>query len=915
MPSNGKVILIDGNSLLYRAFFAMPHFSTLENVPTNAVYGFTMMLLKIIQEEKPACVLVAFDAPVKTFRHHAYAEYKGTRKRPPDELISQAPLAREMVKAFNIPMLEVDGYEADDVIGTLAKKAESEGYDVVIVTGDLDALQLINGKTIRVMRTIKGVTETFLYDEENVEIEYGLKPTQFPDYKALVGDTSDNIPGVPGIGAKTATKLLQKYGNIENLIYSVEDVEPVRFREMILRGADQAVKSKWLATIVTDMDLGLNIRDCHFAGPNLPRLREMFNELRFGSLLKRLPAEAPAQRDMFSAFEEEPILPELPAGEPVPIGIISTRTDLEPVLDEISNSGGIAIRINGTTERGITADPLGLAVATKAGNVYYVSLSDESGIQLEDFRAVFENDSIPKYGHNLKFEYELTSRLGIPMKGPAFDTLIAAYLLNPSRGTHSLDGIAFDYMQLRCPTRDPKTGAVTGPRGESTVEALFGCEVDAVRQLVSVLGTRLAEDDLGDLMANVEMPLVPILAEMELAGVGVDTEWLNRLSEVLAERIETLEQEIYALAGTDFNIGSTKQLQTILFDKLGLPHAKKTKTGYSTDADTLAALAPAHEIVAKLLEYRELTKLKSTYADSLPKLIDPRTGRIHTSLNQAVTTTGRLSSSEPNLQNIPIKTEIGREIRKAFVASQGNLLISADYSQIELRILAHVSHDPELVRAYQEDADIHTKTATKLFDVTVDEVSKDMRRQAKTVNFAVIYGMSEYGLSRELGIPPGVARKYIADYFGEYPGVKLYEAETLARAQVRGYVESLLGRRRYMPELRSPQRSQREFAERAAVNMPIQGTAADIVKIAMIRVHDDLASRGFKTRLVLQVHDELVFDAPESEVNDVLPLIREGMENAYKLDVPLRVEVKVGPDWCTALPVSAIEEDLGPETL
>ncbi len=914
MPSKGKVILIDGNSLLYRAFFAMPHFSTLENVPTNAVYGFTMMLLKIIQEEKPACVIVAFDAPVKTFRHAEYKEYKGTRKRPPDELLSQGPLARQMVEAFNIPMIQVDGFEADDVIGTLAKRAESEGYEVVIVTGDLDALQLVHGKTIRVMRTIKGVTETFLYDEESIEREYGLKPTQFTDYKALVGDTSDNIPGVPGIGAKSATKLLQKFGDIENLIYNVEEVEPVRFRDAILQGADQAVKSKWLATIVTDMDLDVEISECHFAGPDLPRLRELFNELRFGSLMKRLPREEPAQRDMFSEMEQAPAIQEAPAGEPVAVSIISTRNDLNPVFEKLSRSKGFAFRINGTAERGLEADALGIAFATDAGNTYYVDLGPESRIRLDDFRDVLSNDSIAKYGHNLKYEYEITARLGIPVRGPAFDTLIAAYLLNPSRGTHSLESIAFDYMQLQVPTRDPKTGEVTGPRGESTVQELFGCEVDAIRRLVPVLGGRLAEDDLGFLMADVEMPLVCILAEMELAGVAVDTDWLNRLSEVLAERITTLEREIYQLAGTDFNIGSTKQLQTILFDKLGLTATKKTKTGYSTDAETLAALAPAHEIVAKILEYRELTKLKSTYADSLPKLIDPRDGRIHTSLNQAVTATGRLSSSEPNLQNIPIKTEIGREIRKAFVASEGNVLISADYSQIELRILAHASRDPELLRAYQENEDIHTKTATKIFDLPADAVTSDLRRQAKTVNFAVIYGMSEYGLSRELGIPPGIAKRYIDEYFREYPGVRLYEVETLARAQVRGYVESLLGRRRYMPELRSPQRSQREFAERAAVNMPIQGTAADIVKIAMIQVHEDLINRGFKTRLVLQVHDELVFDAPEGEVNEVIPLIREGMENAYKLDVPLKVEVKVGKDWCTALPVSAIEEDLGPET-
>lgn len=920
MSSKKKVILIDGNSLLYRAFFAMPHFSTLENVPTNAVYGFTMMLLRIIQEEKPDVLLVAFDAPVKTFRHIEYKEYKAHRKRPPDELISQGPLARQMVEAFNVRHLEVEGFEADDVIGTLAKKAESEGYDVVIVTGDLDALQLVDDKKIQVMRTIKGVTETFLYDEENVVREYGLKPSQFPDYKGLVGDTSDNIPGVPGIGAKTAVKFLQKYGDIETLLFNVEEVEPVRFRDILVTNSDQAVMSKRLATIVTDMALDIDLRKCAFTGPNLPRLREMFSELRFNTLLRRLPPEPmpTAQRDMFSAFEEPAgaptatVLPE-PAGEPVIVEIIRDSDGIKRLQDEISGTKSIAIRINGTTDRGVTDDPVGIALSTEAGNVYYVQFGEADGVGLEDLRPVLEDDGIAKYGHNLKYEYEITTRLGIPMRGPAFDTLIASYLLNPSRGTHSLDSVAFDYLQLQIPKKDEKKGTVSGPRGESTVEELFGAEVDAIRQLIPALGDRLAEADLGRLMAEVEMPLVPILAEMELSGVAVDTEWLRNLSDVLAGRIEGLEKAIYELAGTDFNIGSTKQLQMILFDKLGLPSGKKTKTGYSTDADTLAILAPAHEIVAKILEYRELTKLKSTYADALPKLIDPRTGHIHTSLNQAVTATGRLSSSEPNLQNIPIKTEIGREIRKAFIASEGNLLISADYSQIELRILAHVSHDPELIRAFREDDDIHRKTAAGIFEVPADEVTSDMRRQAKTVNFAVIYGMSEYGLSRELSIPVGVAKKYIEEYFREYPGVKLYEVETLARAKVRGYVESLLGRRRYMPELSSPNRSFREFAERAAVNMPIQGTAADIVKIAMINVRNELQSQGFKTKLVLQVHDELVFDAPEGEVNDVLPLIRDGMEKAFEMDVPLKVEVKVGKDWCTALPVSAVEE--GPDLI
>ena len=901
MTDKVKAILVDGNSLLYRAFFAMPHFSTLENQPTNAVYGFTMMLLRLIQEEKPDILLVAFDAPAKTFRHKEFEEYKAHRKRAPDELASQGPIARDMVDAFNVPVLEVAGYEADDVIGTLARKAEAESCDVTIVTGDLDALQLVSPK-VHVMRTMKGVTETVTYDEKAVEDQYGLQPRQFPDYKALVGDPSDNIPGVPSIGAKSAVKLLQQFGNLENLLCNVEDVEPAKFQAALTEGSEQAKLSKHLATIVTDVPVDIDLAKSRFKGPDYPRLRKLFRELAFSSLLKRLPQDT-GQQDLFA---EAGTAREAPVPTGAPSVIIVRRPDgLEELLAHVRDSKSMAIRVNGTSPRGVDSEPLGMAVSAASGKAYYVPFDEESGIRLEDFRAVFESDLIAKHGHNLKHEYQAAKRAGIDIKGPAFDVLLAAYLLNPTRGTHGLEELALDYAAIELPVRDPKTGKISNPNGEPTVEHLFAAQVDAVAGLVPILGGRLAEDGLGHLMADVEMPLVPILAEMELTGVAVDMDRLQSLSASLADQIAALEKDIYELAGTDFNISSPKQLQTILFDKLGLPASKKTKTGYSTDADTLAALAPAHEIVAKLLEYRELTKLKSTYADSLPKLINPTTGRIHTSLNQAVTATGRLSSSEPTLQNIPLRTEVGRRIRKAFVASPGNCLICADYSQIELRILAHVSRDPELIRAFRAEEDIHTRTATRLFDVPADAVTPEMRRQAKTVNFAVIYGMSEYGLSRELQIPTQVAKTYIENYFQEYPGVRLYAAETLSRARLSGYVESLLGRRRYIPELNSPNRVYREFAERAAVNMPIQGTAADIVKIAMIQVHRRLTELGLKTKLILQVHDELVFESPESEAADAIPMIRECMEKAFDLDAPLRAEVKVGKDWCTALPVSA----------
>ena len=510
---------------------------------------------------------------------------------------------------------------------------------------------------------------------------------------------------------------------------------------------------------------------------------------------------------------------------------------------------------------------------------------------------------LSKIGYDLKYDFEVLYRNGNTPKGDSFDTMLAAYLINPSRDT-SLESIARDFAKLGIPGKSNKKGDTSIDIPESST-----AQVDALLKLKPILESKLNDDSLMPIFQNIEMPLITVLAEMELVGVNVDMKWLNQLSELLGEKITVLENEIFKLAGTDFNIGSPKQLQMILFEKLGLPSSKKTKTGYSTDADTLNALAPAHEIVAKILEYRELTKLKSTYADSLPKLINPDTGRIHTSLNQTVTATGRLSSSDPNLQNIPIKTKIGREIRKAFIASEGNLLVSADYSQIELRILAHVSKDPELVSAFQTNQDIHTRTASTVFGVPEASVSPDMRRQAKTVNFAVIYGMSDYGLSRELGIPVGIAKIYIENYFKKYPGVKWYSLETLDLARSKGYVESLLGRRRYIPEINSANRQFREFAERAAVNMPIQATAADIVKIAMVQIATKLKESGLKARLILQVHDELVFDVPENEVAKLLPMIKDVMENAYHMDAPLKVDIKTGKDWCTALPVS-IDEDI-----
>ncbi|HEY3297092.1 MAG TPA: DNA polymerase I, partial [Armatimonadota bacterium] len=734
MPTKGKVVLVDGNSLLYRAFFAMPHFSTVNNQPTNAVYGFTMMLLRLIEEGKPDILIVTFDAPVKTFRHDEYEEYKAHRKPTPEELKSQGPLAREVVDAFRIPLLEVEGFEADDVIGTVARRASEEGYDVTIVTGDKDAFQLVNPQ-VKVMITVKGVTETKIYDEAAVEERYGLRPDQLRDFKALVGDPSDNIPGVKGIGEKTAEKLVNQFGTIENLYDQLESVENVKLRRLLSNSAENAVLSKRLATIVTDVPLSLDLSKCRAGNLDIPALRDLFGRLEFHSLLKRLPVPAPKIMGQGTLFgdtsAQEPIAPKS--------SIVRSRAELSGMLEDVNRSSGVAIRMNATSERGVSAEVKGLMVCSSDEKAYYIPFGGETGFELDDLRKLIENDNVPKFGHNLKFDEEICLRNGLSLRGAAFDVMLAGYLMNPTRGTHSLNEIASDYAGIQLPVRDTGSGTLPGLGDENPDLELLSAQCGAVRLLVRILREKLTEDGLNSLIYDVEMPLVPILADIEITGVAVDKTWLEQLSHSLGKRILGVESEIFTLAGTDFNIGSPKQLGHILFDKLGLPSSKKTKTGYSTDADTLAALAPFSEIVPKIIEYRELTKLKSTYADSLPRLVDPVTGRIHTSLNQAVTATGRLSSSDPNLQNIPIKTEAGREIRRAFIASPGNVLVSADYSQIELRILAHVSHDVELCRAFTGDEDVHTKTATTIFDVSAADVTPEMRRQAKTVNFAVIY--------------------------------------------------------------------------------------------------------------------------------------------------------------------------------
>lgn len=901
-----KLVAIDGNSLLYRAFFAMKHLSTTSGLPTNAVYGFTMMLDRIISEEKPDSLVVAFDAPVKTFRHEEFDGYKAHRKPAPDELKAQGPIVRSLVEAYRIPIIEIHGFEADDVVGTIAKQACESGYDTLIVTGDLDALQLVND-CVKVMTTVKGVTDTVIYDEQAVIDRFGIRPSQMADFKALKGDASDNIPGVRGVGDKTAAKLINQFGSVESIYEHIDEVKDEKLKNLLLASSGDAVMSKRLATIVTDVPFERTVEDLKSQEPDYERLRTLFRDLEFRTMLKRLPGPT---IEVEAAFD----------GPKMELGVcrtVESQPELDSLLKQLREAGRFAIRTHTTVGKPTESDLIGIAFCIGSGNTAYVridganppehiptlDLGDEDksfSVDVRVFRDVLESSELAKVGHDLKADLEALELRGVKLNGLEFDTMLGAYVLNSARSSYAVTDVAFEQLGLEIPHVNLKA---KNRESEPAIDFAICAETEAIWHLAGVLREKLQRDNLLDLMDRVEMPLVPVLAAMELRGVAVDTEYLGKLSVRLNGRIRELEHEIYALAGHEFNIGSPKQLQTVLFEERQIPSGKKTKTGYSTDADTLESLALIHPIVAHILEWRELTKLKSTYTDALPKLINPRTGRIHTSLNQAVAATGRLSSSEPNLQNIPVRTEIGREIRNAFIASGDNLLVSADYSQVELRIMAHVSDDPELMRAFEFDEDVHVHTASTLFGIPESEVNSDQRRRAKTVNFAVIYGMSDFGLAKELGIPTREAHEYIERYFAKFPGVRRYAEETVAYARENGFVMTTLGRRRYIPEINSGNRNFRLFAERQAVNMPIQGASADVMKLAMIAVDHALREQGLKTQMVLQVHDELVFEVPPDELRTLVPLVRKLMEEAEEFAVRLVAEVKVGKNWAEMEPI------------
>ncbi|MEG6584625.1 DNA polymerase I [Dendrosporobacter sp. 1207_IL3150] len=869
-----KFFIIDGSSLVHRAFYALPLLTTASGQFTNAVYGFATMLVKLLADAKPDAIAVAFDKGKITFRNEAYSQYKAHRKATPSELSEQFSLVRRLLDAFGITVLEEAGFEADDIIGTLTTKAVAAGYDVTIVTGDRDALQLLQ-PAVKVMLTKKGISDMEIFDNLAFREKYGVDAEQLVDLKGLMGDTSDNIPGVPGIGEKTAIKLIIEFGTVENLIENIDKVSGKKLQENLRGNADLAIISKKLATIVRDMSLEFN-QDSFKITPDYDSIRSIFAEFEFKSLLGRMDQIFPGNVDIPKVTEES-----IPQAL-----VISTKDKISGIVDEIRRSRKMyffAIVEGHTPEMFFD----GIGVVIDENNTCYIPSSAEGWPEVLE---LFADEGIQKITHDVKSVYAACWQTNSDIKGAIFDTALAAYLLDPTASQYPLSALKEKYLGLAS-----QTGKISMDYDYAAWAAA------AILSLHTTLEDKLKELALEKLYYDIELPLARVLTEMERNGITLNIDQLKSMSLDVTAKIDSLLADIYNLADENFNVNSTKQLGSILFDKLKLPIIKKTKTGYSTDVEVLEKLSGDHPIIEKLLEYRMLTKLKSTYLDGLQGLVNKTTNRIHTTFNQLVTATGRLSSSDPNLQNIPIRSEVGKQIRELFVPGNGyKHLMSADYSQIELRVLAHMSGDNNLMEAFTQNQDVHTRTAAEVFGVNMDDVTTEMRGKAKAVNFGIVYGISDYGLSRDLGVTRKEAAQYIESYFNKCIGVKVFIDRVVKEAHEFGYVTTIFGRRRYLPDINSSNFNQRSFAERTAMNTPIQGTAADIIKKAMLNVHNSLNDKNLKSRMLLQVHDELVLEVADGEVEQVINIVKQSMENAVQLNVPLVADVKLGENWAKA---------------
>jgi DNA polymerase-1 len=930
-------MVIDGNSLANRAFYAIPMLSNSQGFITNAIYGFYNMLVKVLEEEKPAYLVVTFDKGKEVFRHEVYADYKATRKETPEELRLQFPVLKDLLRTMNIAIVEREGFEADDLIGTIVKEGEKAGLENLIVTGDRDAFQLISPQT-KVILTRKGISETEVLDVKEVEARYGLRPCQMIDVKGLMGDASDNIPGIPGVGEKTAVKLIKQYGDLEQVLAHWEDFKGKKLGELLRNYADQALLSKNLATIMLDVPLEIDWEQFRKQEPDYARLVELLKELEFRNILQNvqkqweksqqgettegggkeeaklteyvLLANQGAVKKYLREAKNAPVVLYLeterksPRHWAITAGGLKVAGQLPSLLswqDEAELQGYVEL-IRGFLEKKAQqiivhdwkATLLALYAETESEAVTATEEATETateattGTQLAlafDLLAATQN---PENSRSLKPPKEELRFARQLQKKEIKDTLLMAYLLNSSRATQDLGTLLQEKLN----------GSML-PSGEVRIPYLL----EEMAKLAKLLDEELAQQEMSRLYQEVELPLTFVLAQMERTGISLDEAILAEMGHEFDSWINQLTGEIYRLAGEEINLNSPKQLGVLLFDKLGLAKGKKTKIGYSTSAEVLEALAPEHEIVAKILDYRQLVKLKSTYIDGLRALREPRMGRVYTTFNQAITATGRLSSTEPNLQNIPIRMEEGRRIRRAFLPSDGKMLLSADYSQIELRVLAHLAGDAGLIEAFRANQDIHTRTAAEVFGVSMETVTPQMRRAAKAVNFGIIYGISDFGLSRDIGISRAEAKEYIANYFARYPQVKAYLDRTVEQARAKGYVTTILNRRRYLPDIHSRNYHLRSFAERAAMNSPIQGSAADIMKLAMLKVENALQEQAFDALLLLQVHDELILEVAQKQVKEVGRLVKKMMCEAYALQVPLKVDLQMGANWYDLQPL------------
>ena len=894
-----KLFLIDGSALAYRSYFAFIRNPLINSKGenTSAVYGFTNSLLRLLTKEEPEYLAVVFDSRQPTFRHKAYPAYKATRQKMPEEMVPQLPRIMEVLEAMGLPVLEMPGYEADDIVGSLSKKFASEGVEIYLVSGDKDLYQLV-GPSVKFynLRTT-GREEAEVLDEEGVEERFGVPPDKVVDVLALMGDASDNIPGVPKVGEKTAVQLVREFGSLEQVMRRSGDIKKEAIRKSIQENRDLALLSQRLVTIDSQIPLELSLDELKIKEiKKRDKLIELFKELEFTSLLQEFPLGRVEEEGHYT--------------------VINSLPDLRNLIGMLRGVGSFALDLETTDPNPMRAEMVGLSFAAKEKEAFYLPVAPpHARLPMEEIlshlKPLLEDEGMKKCGQNIKYDMLVLSNYGVELRGIDFDTMVASYLLNPSRRQHNLDLISLEYLNYK---KIPIRSLIGKGRKQISMMEVpldkicpYACEdADIALRLRNLLQQKLVETGTWKLFNEVEVPLISVLAEMERQGVALDLKLLKEMSLRLETELQQIGHNIYILAGEEFNINSTQQLGKILFEKLkvhkelGIKRVKRTKTGYATDSQVLEKMGE-HPLVRNLLEYRQLSKLKSTYVDALPQLVNPRTGRVHTSFNQTVTATGRLSSSDPNLQNIPIRSEVGRQIRKAFIPSdKSRLLLSADYSQIELRIMAHLSEDETLIESFMSDEDVHRRTASLIFEVPPEEVTYEMRSKAKSINFGIMYGMGPFRLSREVGIPVEDARRFIESYFQKYPKVHQYIINRIAEAKRMGYVITLMNRRRLLPELHSTNQGVRAAAENIAINTPIQGSAADLIKVAMIRISRGLKRRGWQTNMLLQVHDELVFEVPEGELEEVKGYIKKEMEGVYQLGVPIKVAISTGRSWYEA---------------